>query len=60
MVLATPLSWPMICCVRRATVTAFSEGRASASSMELVCSDCVPPMTAASAWMATRTMLFSG
>ena len=28
--------------------------------MASVCSDCVPPMTAASAWMATRTRLTSG
>jgi hypothetical protein len=26
----------------------------------LVCSDCAPPQTAASAWIATRTTLFSG
>ena len=25
-----------------------------------MCSDCVPPSTAASAWIAVRTMLFSG
>ena len=28
--------------------------------MEFVCSDWQPPSTAASAWMATRTTLFSG
>ncbi len=49
----------MICWVRKATVTACSEGSARASSMLLVCRDCVPPRTAASAWMATRTILFS-
>ena len=31
--LATPLSWAMICCVLRAMRTAFSEGSARASSM---------------------------
>ena len=35
-------------------------GSASVSSIELVCSDCVPPSTAASAWYATRTTLFIG
>ena len=35
-------------------------GSASASSNEFVCSDCAPPQTAESAWIATRTMLFSG
>ena len=35
-------------------------GSPSASSRELVCSDWVPPHTAASAWMATRTTLTSG
>ncbi len=28
--------------------------------MELVCRDCVPPSTAARAWIATRATLFSG
>ncbi len=46
--------------MRSAMRTAFSVGSASVSSIELVCSDCVPPSTAASAWYATRTMLFSG
>ena len=40
--------------------TARSVGRASASSIELVCSDWQPPRTAASACTVTRTMLFSG
>ena len=40
--------------------TAFSEGSARASSMELVWRLWVPPSTAARAWMVTRTMLFSG
>jgi len=41
-------------------LTALSLGRAIVSSIELVCSDCVPPSTAASASYAVRTMLFSG
>ena len=59
-VLATPDSCAMICCVRSAMRAASSVGSASASSRPLVCSDCVPPSTAASACMATRTMLLSG
>ncbi len=39
---------------------AFSEGNASASSMEFVWSDWVPPKTPASASMAVRAMLTSG
>ena len=50
----------MICCVRRAMRAESSVGRASASSRPLVCSDWVPPSTAASACSATRTMLLSG
>lgn len=50
----------MICCVRRAILTESSLGSASASSRELVCSDCVPPSTAASACSVTLTMLLSG
>jgi hypothetical protein len=50
----------MICCVRNAILTAFSVGSDSVSSIEFVCSDCVPPSTAASASNAVRTMLFSG
>src|SRR3954449_1686483 len=60
MVFATPVSWAMTCCVRRAIRTASSVGSASASSYELVCSDCVPPSTPASASIAVRTMLLSG
>ena len=59
-VLAAPLSCWMTCWVRTARRTALSEGRARASSIESVWSDCVPPITAASAWMATRTRLTSG
>ena len=39
---------------------AFSVGRASASSMEFVWSDWVPPSTAARASTAVRTMFTSG
>ena len=55
--LATPLSWAMICWVRSASVTASRVGSASASSSELVWSDCVPPSTAASACRAVRITL---
>src|SRR3990170_7137520 len=40
--------------------TESSVGSESASSRELVCRDCVPPSTAASAWTVTRTTLLSG
>ncbi len=40
--------------------TDASVGRDSASSRELVWSDWVPPRTAESAWIVTRTMLLSG
>ena len=46
--------------MRSAIRAAASDGSASASSKEFVCSDCAPPQTAESAWIATRTMLFSG
>ena len=46
--------------MRSASVAASSVGSASASSREFVWSDCVPPRTAASAWMATRTTLLYG
>src|SRR3989454_2589875 len=59
-VLATPLSCAKICWVLRATRTAFSDGSESASSMLFVWSDWAPPRTAARAWIATRTALFSG
>ena len=55
----TPVSNARICCVRSAICAAFSVGRARTSSMELVCSDCVPPRTAAIASNAVRAMLFS-
>src|ERR1043165_6247235 len=50
----------MICCVLSAIFTALSLGSAMVSSIELVCSDCVPPSTAARPSNAVRTMLFSG
>jgi len=53
----TPLSSAMISWVLRAIRAATAEGSASASSNELVCSDCVPPSTAASASIVVRTML---
>ena len=56
-VFATPDSCAITCCVRSAMVTASSVGSASASSSELVCSDCVPPRTPARAWSAVRTTL---
>ncbi len=56
----TPDSWARICCVRRAMRAFSSVGRASVSSSELVCSDCVPPSTAASAWTVVRTTLLYG
>ena len=46
--------------MRSATFAECSVGSASASSNAFVCSDCVPPQTAANAWIATRTMLLSG
>ena len=58
--LVTPLSWAMICCVRSAMVAASLVGSASASSSELVCSELVPPSTAASACSAVRTTLLYG
>ena len=58
--LATPVSEAITCWVRRAMRAALSVGRASTSSIELVCRLCVPPSTPASASMAVRTMLSSG
>ena len=59
-VAVTSVSYASTCWVRSASRAAFSVGSAIASSKELVCSDCVPPSTAASAWTATRTRLTSG
>ena len=58
--LVTPVSSAITCCVRTASLTASSVGSASASSKELVCSDCVPPSTPASASTVVRTTLLSG
>ena len=55
-----PASAARICCVRSAMRAALSDGSASASSKEFVWSDCAPPHTAESAWIATRTTLFCG
>ena len=41
-------------------MAASAEGTAHASSYASVWSDCVPPSTAARAWMATRVRLLSG
>ena len=41
-------------------MAASAVGTASASSCASVCSDCVPPSTAASAWIATRVRLLRG
>ena len=43
--------------VLRAIREDISEGKAIASSNELVCSDCVPPKTAAIASIVVRTTL---
>ena len=56
----TPVSCAITCCVRSARRTAFSVGNASASSKLFVCSDCVPPSTAASASIAVRIRFTSG
>ena len=56
----TPVSCAITCWVRSAIRTASSVGSASASSKEFVCSDWVPPSTAASASSAVRTMFTSG
>ena len=58
--MGTRVSSAMICCVRRASFIASSEGMAYASSRPLVCSDCAPPSTADSACSAVRTTLFIG
>ena len=50
----------MTCCVRSASVTASFVGSAYVSSSEFVCSDCVPPSTAARACKVTRTTLLYG
>ncbi len=47
-------------CVLRAMRAEKSVGSATASSNELVCSDCVPPNTAAIASIVVRTTLLCG
>ena len=59
-VLVTSVSLASTCWVRSARRADFGVGRAMASSKALVCSDWVPPRTAASAWTVTRTRLSSG
>ena len=59
-VLVTSVSYASTCWVRSASRADFWVGSAIASSKEFVCSDWVPPSTAASAWTATRTRFTSG
>ncbi len=56
----TPVSSISTCWVRRATSADCSLGRARVSSNALVCSEFVPPSTAASACTEVRTTLFIG
>ena len=56
----TPVSYAMICCVRSASLAASAVGSESTSSRAFVCSDCVPPSTAARASIVVRTTLFIG
>ena len=58
--LVTPVSSISTCWVRSAISADSSVGRASVSSRALVCSEFVPPRTAASASIAVRTTLFIG
>ena len=57
---AAPDSCAITCWVRSAIRAERSVGSASASSNPLVCSDWVPPQTAAKPWSATRMMFTSG
>ena len=57
---AAPDSWAITCWVRSAIRAERSVGSASASSKPFVCSDWVPPQTAAKPWSATRMMFTSG
>ncbi len=56
----TPDSSMITCWVRRAISADSSVGSASVSSSALVCSEFVPPSTAASASIAVRTTLLTG
>ena len=58
--LVTPVSSMSTCWVRSAISAACSLGRARVSSRALVCSEFVPPRTAASASTAVRTTLLYG
>ena len=58
--LGMPDSSCRMICVLRAILALNLVGRPSASSKELVWSDCVPPNTAASASTVVRTMLLYG
>ena len=58
--LTTPVSSMSTCWVRSAISAACSVGSASVSSSALVCSELVPPSTAASASTAVRTTLLYG
>jgi hypothetical protein len=56
----TPDSCARICWVRRAVRALASVGSAKVSSRALVCSDWVPPSTAARACTVVRTTLLIG
>ena len=58
--MVTPVSSASTSWVLRAMRALKSVGSASASSKELVCNDCVPPSTAASASIVVRMMLLCG
>ena len=58
--LATPVSSASTCWVRSAISADSSVGSASVSSRALVCSELVPPSTAARASTAVRTTLLYG
>ncbi len=58
--LATPVSSISTCWVRSAISADSSVGSARVSSSALVCSELVPPSTAASASTAVRTTLLNG
>ncbi len=58
--LTTPDSSMITCWVRSAISAVRSLGSASTSSSALVCSELVPPSTAASASIVVRTTLLSG
>ena len=49
----------MICCVLKASCADSSDGKDKASSLELVCNDCVPPKIADAACIVVLTILLS-